>query len=65
MTDRQASCRCGNLVVRTRGEPVRVSICHCLACQQRTGSVFGMQARFPADAVTIEGPGRELSLIHI
>lgn len=55
MTDRFASCTCGNLTVRTRGEPVRISICHCLACQKRTGSVFGAQARFPADAVTIEG----------
>jgi hypothetical protein len=59
MTDRQATCSCGKLVVRTRGEPVRVSICHCLACQKRTGSVFGAQARFPSDAVTIEGQSRE------
>jgi hypothetical protein len=59
MTDRQATCSCGNLVVRTRGEPVRVSICHCLACQKRTGSVFAVQARFALDAVTIEGPSRE------
>ena len=59
MTDRQATCSCGNLVVRTRGEPVRVSICHCLACQKRTGSVFAVQARFALDAVTIEGRSRE------
>ena len=37
------------------GEPLRISICHCLACQQRTGSVFGVQARFPRDKVLIEG----------
>jgi hypothetical protein len=30
-------------------------MCHCLACQQRTGSVFGVQARFPRDRVTVEG----------
>jgi hypothetical protein len=30
-------------------------MCHCLACQRRTGSAFGIQARFPADRVTIEG----------
>ncbi len=59
MTDRQATCSCGKLLVRTRGEPVRVSICHCFACQKRTGSVFGAQARFAADAVAIEGQGRE------
>ena len=30
-------------------------MCHCLECQKRTGSVFGTQARFPREAVTIEG----------
>ena len=42
------------------GEPVRVSMCHCLACQQRTGSVFGVQARYPREQVTsIEGAKAE------
>ena len=59
MTDRLASCSCGKLTVATRGEPVRISICHCLACQKRTGSVFGAQARFPDDAVTVAGPSKE------
>ncbi len=36
---------------------MRVSICHCLACQKRTGSVFGAQARFPRAQITsIQGP---------
>jgi hypothetical protein len=38
---------------------VRVSVCHCLACQRRTGSVFGAQARFPREAVTIVGNSAE------
>ena len=59
MTNRIASCSCGKLTVSTRGDPIRVSICHCLACQRRTGSVFGAQARFLDDAVTIEGPSTE------
>lgn len=59
MTDRFASCSCGKLTVTTRGEPTRISICHCLACQKRTGSVFGVQARFPADMVVVEGQSRE------
>ena len=37
------------------GEPVRVSICHCLECQRRTGSAFGVQARFPRAAIVVEG----------
>ena len=34
-------------------------MCHCLACQKRTGSAFGIQARWPADRVTIEGRATE------
>jgi len=52
---RTASCSCGQLSVNCEGEPVRISMCHCLACQKRTGSVFGVQARFPRSQVKIEG----------
>jgi hypothetical protein len=55
MTTRRASCCCGELRLTTADEPVRISICHCLECQRRTGSVFGTQARFPRAQVTIEG----------
>jgi hypothetical protein len=58
MTERFASCSCGALTARTTGEPVRISICHCLACQRRTGSVFGVQARFHRADVRIEGESR-------
>lgn len=37
------------------GDPFAVSICHCLACQRRTGSAFGMQAGYRADQVQISG----------
>jgi len=36
-----------------------VSICHCLACQRRTGSVFAAQARFRAEAVEVAGESHE------
>jgi len=55
MSTRHAECSCGQLKVTCEGDPVRVSICHCLACQKRTGSPFGQQARFPADKVKVEG----------
>jgi len=55
MTDRTASCRCGQLRATVTGEPVRVSVCHCLNCKKRSGSAFAVQARWPADQVTIEG----------
>jgi hypothetical protein len=52
---RVAACSCGQLRVTVAGEPVRISVCHCLECQKRTGSVFAVQARFPRTQMTIEG----------
>ena len=52
---RTASCTCDQLTAVATGEPIRISICHCLACQRRTGSVFGAQARFRRENVRIEG----------
>ena len=59
MPNRLASCSCGQLTARVNGEPLRVSICHCLSCQRRTGSVFGGQARFSRESVTISGVSTE------
>jgi hypothetical protein len=58
MSIRSASCSCGQLALTTTEDPVRVSACHCLACQRRTGSVFGAQARFRREAVEITGESR-------
>jgi hypothetical protein len=54
-TTRTATCSCGQLKAVASADPVRISVCHCLACQRRTGSVFAAQARFPARSVTITG----------
>ena len=59
MSNRVAACSCGQLSVRVTEEPVRVSICHCLACQRRTGSVFAAQARFRTAAVEVKGRSQE------
>ncbi len=61
MTTRRASCSCGQLSVACEGEPVRISMCHCFACQRRTGSAFGVQARFPREQVEIEGRTTEFA----
>ena len=55
MTTRTASCRCGQLRATASGDPVRVSVCHCLNCKKRSGSAFAVQARWPADQVTADG----------
>jgi len=59
MATRRASCSCGQLTVEVEGDPLRVSICHCLACQRRTGSVFGAQARWHREQARIEGDATE------
>ena len=55
---RPASCRCGQLTTTATGEPVRISVCHCLNCQKRSGSAFAAQVRFPAEQVTIAGQSK-------
>ena len=63
MDPRVAACSCGQLRLTAEGEPVRISICHCRACQRRTGSAFGVQARFPASGVEIAGRRTEYARI--
>ena len=46
MTSRTAFCSCGQLHLTCEGEPVRISMCHCLECQRRTGGVLSNQAWF-------------------
>jgi hypothetical protein len=58
VTTRIASCRCGQLSATVTGEPVRVSVCHCLNCKKRSGSAFAVQARWPKAQVRIEGASK-------
>jgi hypothetical protein len=55
MASRIAACSCGQLHLTAKGDPIRISMCHCLACQRRTGSAFGIQARFASDHISIVG----------
>lgn len=63
MTARTASCRCGQLTARVEGEPVRVSVCHCLNCKKRSGSAFAVQARWPAEQVVLEGRSKSFEKV--
>ncbi len=38
--ERTAECHCGRLKIIATGEPDRVYLCHCKACQRRTGTAF-------------------------
>jgi hypothetical protein len=58
VTAHTASCRCGQLTAIVTGEPVRVSVCHCLNCKKRSGSAFAVQARWPKTQVQIAGESK-------
>jgi len=56
--ERTAQCQCGSLRAITSGEPIRVSVCHCTTCQQRTGSIFSCNCYFRKSSVQIEGEAK-------
>ena len=47
--ERTGQCHCGSLRVIATGEPDRVYVCHCKACQSRTGTAFHFGATFPKE----------------
>jgi hypothetical protein len=63
MTLRQAACVCGQLHLAAEGEPRSVLICHCTACQRRTGSAFGAHASFDEDRVETDGAYTEFARV--
>src|ERR1700744_4055143 len=53
--ERLAQCHCGSLRATTSGDPILVNMCHCKACQRRTGALAGNAAAFAEEQVTVEG----------
>ena len=53
--ERLAQCHCGSLRATTSGEPLLVNMCHCKACQRRTGALAASGAAFVKAQVRIEG----------
>ena len=53
--ERIGTCHCGALHVVATGEPERVYLCHCKACQRRTGTAFHFGAMYLKDSVRIDG----------
>lgn len=55
MRSHRAECRCGALQADCSGDPVRVSICHCLSCKRRSGSAFSYNATYAGEQVRTRG----------
>jgi hypothetical protein len=53
--ERIAECHCGQLRAITSGEPESVYVCHCKACQRRTGAIIHNGSRWLKSQVRIEG----------
>lgn len=54
MISRTATCHCGELALVCSGEPRKISLCHCLECQRRTGSAFSIAVFYRRDSVRVE-----------
>ena len=52
---RSGRCVCGSVRYVCAGEPERVTVCHCLWCQRRTGTAFGTEVVFQEQNVTFSG----------
>jgi len=52
---RAAECHCRQLKAIVTGEQIRVYLCHCKACQRRTGSVAHWGTRWEKTQVRLEG----------
>ena len=53
MTQRAARCYCEQLRLVCQGAPRKVSMCHCLECQRRTGSALSVAAFYERDLVKV------------
>ncbi len=51
----KAGCHCGAVSVTVAAPITDVNVCHCQACQRRTGSPFGMIAWVAEEAATVSG----------
>ena len=54
--ERIAQCHCGQLRAITSGEPDSVYVCHCKACQRRTGAVIHNGSRWLRSQVLLRRP---------
>lgn len=57
MTD--AQCACGALRLTFREPPQLTALCHCRACQRRTGAPFSANAFYASDCVEVSGRSTE------
>ena len=58
MTNRVATCSCGQLRATCEGEAALISLCNCDECRKRTGSAFGLATIYLQEQVKTEGDSK-------
>jgi len=53
--ERTGRCHCGALRIIATDDPERVYLCHCKACQCRTGAAFHLGATYKKQQVRLDG----------
>jgi hypothetical protein len=56
--ERRAQCLCGGLQVHTSGDPLISYVCHCIACQRRSGAPVHAGAYFLKSNVRHSGQSK-------
>ena len=56
-----ACCQCKQLSARISGPTEQIVACHCLDCQRRSGSPFGVIAYYPSSDIVLSGEARQYS----
>lgn len=51
-------CSCGAVRFSLRAQPLRIGLCHCLACRKAHGAAFNPFMVFEAKAVEVSGKPR-------
>ena len=62
----EARCQCGQLRVEIPEDVASLGarvMCHCKACQRRTGSPFGLMVYFPREDVILSGESTEYTRV--
>src|SRR5438105_678107 len=60
-TEVKAECQCGRLSADLPTRRPFIVACHCVDCQRRTGSPFGLLAYYAAGEVTIHGEAKRFA----
>jgi hypothetical protein len=58
-TNVKAQCQCGQLGIELPDTTPMVVACHCIDCQRRCGSPFGVLAYYPASQIHIRGSAKQ------